>query len=505
MDKKKMNELKRMKVVIIGGGLGGLSCGAILSKNGYEVTVLEKNAVIGGCLQCFRRAGKKFETGMHFVGSVDEGQTLSKLMRYLEIDDVPLQPLDDEAYDVVSLNGNRYRFAKGRKAFVDGLAASFPSQRENLERYFDLLSSVANASALHTMTDSLGDPPLKAEYQLRSVDEVISSVISDPLLQKVLVGCLPLYAGVKGKTPFSTHAFIVDFYNQSACRVVGGSDAFAASLERTIKRYGGKVLAGKEAIAIEFDGNLAKSVVIGGQEAIRADVVISCIHPRRTMELLDTKFIRPAFRQRLTALPNTVSCFVVYVDFKEQAMPYMNSNFYGYRYDTPWDCEKYDESTWPKGYLYVHMCDKKGQRYASAGEIISYMWPDDVAKWFGTKRGRRGEDYEAFKQQKAELLIDCVEREFPGFRNAIKQYYTSTPLTYMDYTGTAGGSMYGVAKDITLGAGGRVPHKTKIPNLYMAGQNVNSHGMLGVLVGTIVACSELIPSKTLYTRINENG
>ena len=52
--------------------------------------------------------------------------------------------------------------------------------------------------------------------------------------------------------------------------------------------------------------------------------------------------------------------------------------------------------------------------------------------------------------------------------------------------------MYGVAKDVSLGAAGRVPYRTKIPNLYLAGQNVNSHGMMGVLVGSIVTCSEII-------------
>jgi all-trans-retinol 13,14-reductase len=63
--------------------------------------------------------------------------------------------------------------------------------------------------------------------------------------------------------------------------------------------------------------------------------------------------------------------------------------------------------------------------------------------------------------------------------------------------------MYGVAKDINLGPVGRVPYKTRIPNLYMAGQNVNSHGMLGVIVGTIVTCSELVPASQIMKQIDE--
>ena len=58
--------MTKQKVIIIGSGLGGLSSGVILAKNGYDVTVLEQGIQVGGCLQCFTRCGAKFETGMHF-------------------------------------------------------------------------------------------------------------------------------------------------------------------------------------------------------------------------------------------------------------------------------------------------------------------------------------------------------------------------------------------------------------------------------------------------------
>ena len=81
-----LEKMKR-KIVIIGSGLGGLSCGVLLAKEGYDVTILEQSSQAGGCLQCFKRKGIKFETGMHFIGSADKGQTLFRLMKALEIDD----------------------------------------------------------------------------------------------------------------------------------------------------------------------------------------------------------------------------------------------------------------------------------------------------------------------------------------------------------------------------------------------------------------------------------
>ena len=92
------------RIVIIGSGLGGLSCGVILSKNGYDVTVLEQGAQIGGCLQCFSRRGAKFETGMHFIGSALPGQTMHKMIRYLGLgENVKLSRLDPDGYNVISL------------------------------------------------------------------------------------------------------------------------------------------------------------------------------------------------------------------------------------------------------------------------------------------------------------------------------------------------------------------------------------------------------------------
>ena len=74
------------KCVIIGSGLGGLSCGAILAKNGYDVTVLEQGNQIGGCLQCCHRGDAVFDTGMHYVGSGDKGQILNTIFHYLGVD-----------------------------------------------------------------------------------------------------------------------------------------------------------------------------------------------------------------------------------------------------------------------------------------------------------------------------------------------------------------------------------------------------------------------------------
>ena len=454
------------KVIIIGSGLGGLTCGFILQKNGYDVTVLEQGHQIGGCLQCFSRQGVKFETGMHFIGSAAEGQTMNRLMNFLCLTDVELSPLDPKGYDTIALAGEIFRFPNGRDAFVEQMSSYFPKEKDNLKHYIDLVARIASASTLNSLTSEERDLAMNTEYQTRSINDVLEGLFRDEMLRNVLVGNLPLYAAERDKTPFAQHAFIMDFYNQSAFRVVGGSDVIAHSLARSIKEMGGQVLTDKRACRIRCNETQATGVETADECFFPADYVVSTVHPARLLELLDTKLIRPAFRSRLSNIPNTTGCFTLHSS-------------------SPWDSDRHD-------YLYMHHCHRDKARFAKSGVVLSYMKMDEVARWQGTYVGHRGTDYEAFKHEHAEQLIQDVERHHPGFTAAIDTYYTSTPLTYLDYTGTENGSMYGVAKDIHLGPAGRVPYRTKVPNLFLAGQNVNSHGMMGVLVGTIVTCSELL-------------
>lgn len=488
--------------VIIGSGLGGLSCALVLSMNGYKVTVLEQGTQIGGCLQCFSRRGAKFETGMHFIGSADEGEILNQLFKYLGIaDKLQLQRLDTNGYDVVSLDGDKFLYANGQEAFIEQMASYFPKEKDNLARYFEYVNRVSQASSIGAFASS--SYAIDMESYSRSIDDVLSEVTSDQMLQNVLLGTLPLYTAQKGKTPFSKHAFIMDFYNRSAFRIVGGSDAISDALLQRIHSFGGEVLTCKKAVKILCDQSKATGVVTEDGTVYNADVVISAIHPARSLELVESKLIRLAFRERILNIKNTPSVFSLYIKFKKDSVPYMNSNFYSYRNSTPWECDTYMAGEWPKSYLYMHSCHTAYPKYAECGTVLAFMSFEEVAKWTDTVIGRRGQDYVEFKNERAQLLINALERDFQGISGCIESIYTSTPLTYRDYTGTQDGSIYGVVQDITAGAAGRVSHKTKIPNLLLSGQNVNSHGIMGVLVGTIVTCSELLTPELIYRQMQE--
>jgi all-trans-retinol 13,14-reductase len=150
----------------------------------------------------------------------------------------------------------------------------------------------------------------------------------------------------------------------------------------------------------------------------------------------------------------------------------------------------------------MHFCHEQQPVYAETGQIMVYMNFDEVSQWQGTHIQKRGEDYEAFKRRKAEIIIRALEEEVPGISDSIETYYTSTPLTYLDYTGTPEGSMYGVARDVHAVASGNVSSRTSIPNLLLAGQCITSHGMLGVLAGSLLTCAEVITREELFRQLH---
>ena len=492
------------KCIIIGSGLGGLSSGCILAKNGYDVTILEQGNQIGGCLQCFKRGDSIFDTGMHYIGSADKGQTLYAMFKYLGIlSEVKLQKLDTNGYDIISYMGKHYRLATGREDFVKALSEKFPDSKEELYKYYDTIKLVASSSAIHSLNENV-DLNIHAEYQLKSVNDVIDSLITNPILRQVLTGVLPLYAGERDKTPFTTHALIMDFYLESAYRIIGGSSIVADALAAQISKLNGRILTNKKVVKIETDDRHATGVFTEDGNCFKADLIISSIHPACTMELTSSKLLRTAYRKRIKEFHNTTSAFVVYLKFRENMVQYMNHNLYYYRSESTWGCEKYDGQSWPKSILYMHFCHKENPEYADSGEIITYMDYNEMKPWFGTHIGNRGEDYKQFKRKKAETIIDALEVEIPGLRNCIECYYTSTPLTYRDYTGVPEGAMYGVAKNVNVIGLGTVSSRTRIPNLFLTGQSITSHGMMGVLAGSFITCSEILTTEVLFPQLKKS-
>jgi len=168
-----------------------------------------------------------------------------------------------------------------------------------------------------------------------------------------------------------------------------------------------------------------------------------------------------------------------------------------------WKASKYRTNDWPSQYMLLTPENSASSEYADTMIIMSYMRFGEVKRWENTSIGQRGSDYLNFKQEKAELLLDLVNQKFPGIRKHISAYHTSTPLTLRDYTGSRKGSMFGVLRQSDDPYKTRISARTRIPNLFFTGQNTIMHGILGVTIGSVATCGEIIGLKYLIERINQ--
>ncbi|HOG24893.1 MAG TPA: NAD(P)/FAD-dependent oxidoreductase [Bacteroidales bacterium] len=479
-------------VAIIGSGLGGLVCGYILSKNGLRVVILEKNSLPGGCLQTFVRKGVKFETGMHYIGSMDEGQPLQRYFKYLALSDkIKLSRLEKTGYDVVSYMGDRYAYANGHDGFTETLSRHFPGEKNSIQMYIHRMEAIAERSPLYSFRNMEVPYWLDSTNMQIGVAEYIRSLTRDERLQNVLAGIMPLYGGVAEKTPLYYHALITDFYNKSAFRFVGGSDIVVQLLCDSIRRFGGEIMTGMPVTKVEFNNSGATGVTLLNNEFLQAEHVISDIHPAILMDMMDTPLIRKAYKQRIKSIKQTMSNFTVYIKFKKNTVPYLNYNFYHYPKNSVWDGH----------FFYMHMCDEPDQKTVRSAVLFENMAWDEVVRWKDMPRGNRGAEYEDFKTRKSQQMLLNLEKQFPGTIRHIEDYWTSTPLTYSDYTGTLEGSMYGILRDKNAHTQTFISHRTKVPNLYLAGQNINAHGIMGVIIGSVLTCGEIIDINNLTKQI----
>ena len=189
-----------MKIVIIGAGLGGLECGFLLSKQGHEVCVLEKNPQVGGCLQSFRRHGQTFDTGVHYVGGLGEGEILHALFEPFGLNQLPWQPLDRDNFDEIIYQGETFSFVNGYDEFAEKMTAYFPHQKEEIAQYVHLLRK--SQEGLQNLFGNGSEMSSSAELLSRSAYHYMQTIFSDERLRNILSGTslkmelspqLPLY------------------------------------------------------------------------------------------------------------------------------------------------------------------------------------------------------------------------------------------------------------------------------------------------------------------------
>ncbi|PSL47616.1 all-trans-retinol 13,14-reductase [Chitinophaga niastensis] len=502
--------MHKYDVIIMGSGLGGLVCGAILSQNGYRVRIYEKNRQIGGCLQTYSREKVIFDSGVHYIGGLAEGENLYKVFNYLGIfDKLRLKRMDMDGFDHINFSGEDkvYRIAQGEDNFIRTLLADFPDEKDALYAYCNKINEVSGKFPLYNLR--VGDYEEKRNVLNINTADFLRSITNNERLQNVLAGNNLLYAGVAEKTPFYVHALVLNSYMKSAWKCVDGGSQIGKLLWRKIRENGGTIIRNTPVTSIQGVGDRVDHIVLQDGTKVQGDYFISNLHPAQTMAITRSDTLRSAYRNRVQGLENATGAFVLNVVLKPGTFKYLNHNYYYHATDNAWAGIDYQAAEWPQTYAMYVSASSRHETYADSLSVMTYMRYEEMQPWqhtFNTvlQPDSRGTDYEAFKNQKAERLIDCVAQQFPDFRNCIQSYYVATPLSYRDYMGTGDGSMYGIQKDSADPLRTMISARTKLSNLYLTGQNLNLHGILGVTISSVITSAELLGMDFLVEAINQS-
>ena len=254
--------MKKYDVIIIGGGIGGLASGIILSKEGLSVCVLEQHTIIGGCLQSFKRNGRTLDTGMHYIGSMGEGEIMHQYFKYFGItDELRLRKLSDDGFDYFHfMDGEVYSHAVGNERFIETLAARFPEDREGIKAIVGKMQNIGDMIAPEVLRGGRLYSRGGKDYTSVSAYSEIEKAISNDRLRNVMAGNTGLYAGNRLTTSMYEYGVITHSYIQGAYAFEDGSQQLADLMVRQIERNGGEVRLNARVAKIHLEGDKAEYV-----------------------------------------------------------------------------------------------------------------------------------------------------------------------------------------------------------------------------------------------------
>ena len=450
-------------VVIIGSGLGGLICARQLAQSGRSVVVLERQRQPGGCLQSYRRGELEFDTGLHYVGGLAEGQPLHDAFMTLGLLRLPWQRLDADGFDQVTIGRQTFPLAEGFDRFADTLGGYFPQEHRALRRFVQLLRH---------------QPPMEECCQVNAYD-YLASVFRDPLLINVLSSAAMRLELKRESLPLFNFAHSLSSYIQSSWRLKGSGNLIVGSLVGDIKAAGGEIYCEAEVRELKGkDGRIVAARCPNGR-LFEGSLFISDVHPQLTFGWLrDYGLLKGVFRRRISALQNTFGMFTVSLVLKPDTLRYFNHNKYVYRKPNVWT---FAEDVGGVGGVMISARVPEGQSiYVRQIDLLTPMSWGLCQYWAETSVGRRGLIYDMQKERTADDCIRLAERVIPGLAAMVERRYTSTPLTWRDYSLSPCGSAFGIRKDCRMPLLTMLSPKTPIPNLFLTGQSLVMHGLEGV-------------------------
>ncbi len=516
-----MAEREAWDAIVIGSGLGGLTCAAYLCAAGQRTLVLEAHYVAGGNSQVFRReiAGRAFEfdVGVHYIGECGPDGLITRMLGGAGLAErIVFRPLEPDGYSELLFPDLRFRVPASWERYRARLLETFPSEAEPLGRVVDLLRSVS-AEARSFQNRELGPAelaqraPTFLRWGLRPVTELFDAHGLSQAACAVLLGEQGDYAVRPSKTPTALAAGLTDHYMRGAFYPEGGGQVMAARLIEMIRSHGGAVRTRAPVSRVRCeDGRVAGVELARGGGSIDAPVVVSNADLKRTvLELVGPEHFPAATVERVKSFRMSLPLFTVYlgldVDLRERGLP--NANFWIWpTTDLEGVYSRLEGGEIPDPPVAYVACatlkDPTSARIAPPGYTnlqVMTLVPHEYGVW-NVERGpaeggryHRDPEYRRRKQALAERVLEVAEQAVPGLRSHVEWEETATPVTQERFTHSTGGTSYGIEFACDQMGPMRIGPETELPGLYLCGASTPSgHGIAGVMRSGVIAAGAVL-------------
>ncbi len=492
--------------IVIGSGLSGLTVASLLAQlQGKRLLVLEQHFKAGGFTHSFRRQQFHWDVGLHYVGGMGADSELRHLFDLVTQGRVQWQKMP-ENFEKFVYPGLSFEVPSDRQAYIERLISLFPQEAKAIRRYFRDLQRAAAALTFYTF-GRLGRvfhvlAKIASRFYGYGLDLTTQTYLDqhfhDAHLKALLVSQWGDYGLPPSLSPFAVHATIALHYLDGAYYPVGGPGTIAPAAEAAIASKGGKILLQREVTEILLDRGRAVGVRVRHREQYSeyfAPMIVSSVGIANTyLHLVPSSYSIP-WRSQLREFINQyppITNVTLFIGFKE------DPRSLGFHGENHWLFSSFDHNAiYQKRGEWVHTKQpmqaylsfpslKDPQAKAHTIELIAFTDYHSFERWRDRPWLQRGEDYIKLKEELTQALLEMVERQYPGFRDAIAYTELATPLTNANFTKHHKGGIYGLSAVATKFQNPQWANaKTPIPGLYLTGVDLMMGGIVPAMMSGI--------------------
>jgi phytoene dehydrogenase-like protein len=499
--------------IIIGSGLGGLSCAAAFVRQGFKPLLIEQHYKLGGYATTFERPGGfEFDASLHSTSVGERNGIYNLIHGFPEIKDVEFEP-HPNLYRIIFPDYDIKVPQKNIQEYINKLVEFFPEEKEGVAGIFNDMEGIttdigkfSRAAGQINMNTFPTEFPFLFKTFNRSWGDIVDSRLKNPKL-KAIVSSLWVYYGLP-PSKLSPYYYAMPTYaylKHGGYYPRGKSQKISDSFENYIEDHGGEIIIKSRVKKILTKDNIAYGVVTEDGNEFTAKVVISNANAFDTFnKLLDDKDSLNDYLAKLNKLSVSLSSFQIFLGLKKDLIKEIGITdteiFYNTTYDFDADYDSMKKAEIENGGYGITLYDNVYKGYSPEGKntinIMTLQGFEHWEKYQDDYFKDNKDEYNKEKNRMADILIDKVESTLlPGLRDSIQVKEIGTPLTNIRYTSNYRGAIYGFDQTIDNSGQNRLGHSTPIKNLYLSGAWTKpGHGYGGVIYSGLECFEEIMQS-----------